>query len=94
MEFDDGIASPQWLSENVQGAEVVVIAGCQSDTVGDYLGVATAVITMLEEVRNDDAARFTEAFWTQIGEKMQPEDAFYKAIEIVPQVSEFAEYHG
>lgn len=94
LEFDDGIASPQWLSENVQGAETVVIAGCQSDTVGDYLGVATAVITMLEEVRNDDAARFTEAFWTQIGEKMQAEEAFYKAIEIVPQVSEFAEYHG
>lgn len=94
MQFDDGIASPQWLSENVQGAQIVMIAGCQSATVGDYLGVANAVITLLEDVGNDDAARFTEAFWTQIGERVQPEEAFYKAIEMVPQVSEFAEYHG
>lgn len=94
LEFDDGIASPQWISENIQGARLIMVAGCKSDTVGDYLSVAEAVVTLLEDVPNEVAARFTEAFWGMIGEGVSSEDAFYAAIEMVPQVAEYAEYNG
>jgi hypothetical protein len=55
--------------------------------------VVPFVITMREQVNHDDAARFTEAFWTAIGTRTDPEDAFYEAIDKVPNVQEFAQLH-
>lgn len=91
--FEDGIASPDWLSENVRGVRVALIAGCKTDRVGDYIGVAEAVITLLEEVENENAAQFSEAFWSAIADLKSPRDAYEFAVETCPDVGEFSEYH-
>lgn len=85
--------SPLELSSELQDVKVLVIAGCESNEVGMLLGVVPYVISMRETVTHDDAMRFTEAFWINIGNGSDPEDAFYDAIAKVPNVGEFAEIH-
>lgn len=92
--FEDGIATGLWLSQRLSGVEVAVIAGCKSDVVGDLLGVVRAVVTLREEIRNSDAAVFTEVFWTGIGNGLTVDAAFEEALErCPPEVAEFVELH-
>lgn len=92
--FGDGIATGLWLSQRLSGVEVAVIAGCKSDVVGDLLGVVRAVVTMREDIRNSDAALFTEVFWTGIGNGMTVDQAFEEALDrCPPEVAEFVELH-
>lgn len=92
--FQDGIATGLWLSQRLSGVEVAVIAGCKSDVVGDLLGVVRAVVTMREEIRNSDAAVFTEVFWTGIGNGLTVDRAFEDALDrCPPEVAEFVELH-
>lgn len=83
-----------WLSGELQDVQILVLAGCETSAVGTWLGVVPNVVTMLEAVRMDDAARFSEVFWTNIGLGKNSEDAFYDALDKVPAVSEFAELHN
>lgn len=92
--FQDGIATGLWLSQRLAGVELAVIAGCKSDVVGDLLGVVRAVVTLREEIRNSDAAVFTEVFWTGIGNGLTVDRAFEDALErCPPEVAEFVELH-
>ena len=93
LQFADGIADGLWLSEVLADVDVVLIAGCQSDAIGDLIGVVDTVVSMREDVRHSDAASFAGAFWTAIGEGETPEAAYDKALRTVPRVSEFAELH-
>lgn len=93
--FDDGLADGVWLSEQLAGVEVTVIAGCQSDEVADLLGVVPFVVSMREEVENRDAAIFAEAFWMAIGQGLDAATAFEQALRRAPAaVGEFVELHG
>lgn len=87
------IVGAEELSAELQDVEVLMIAGCESSEMGQWLGVAKYVVTLREKVPMDDASRFVEAFWTAIGKRVDPEDSFYDAIEKVPAVSEHAELH-
>lgn len=91
--FSDGIADGVWLSEALQGVDVVLIAGCQSDAVGDLIGVVPAVVSMREDVGHREAASFALVFWTAIGEGTDATDAYDLALKRVPAVSEYAELH-
>lgn len=92
--FQNDVATGQWLSQRLSGVEVAVIAGCKSDVVGDLLGVVRAVVTMREEIRNSDAAVFTEVFWTGIGNGLTVDRAFEDALDrCPPEVAEFVELH-
>ena len=81
------------LSEILQDVEVLFLAGCESTTLGNYLGVVPAVVAMQEEIEHNDAADFTLVFWREIGLGAKPEDAFNTACDRVPAVAEFAEFH-
>lgn len=91
--FSDGVADGVWLSETLAGVEVVLIAGCESDAVGDLIGVVPAVVSMREDVGHRDAASFALVFWTAVGGGASPEAAFDLALERVPAVAEYAELH-
>lgn len=88
----DGVVDGLKLSEILAGVDVLVIAGCSSDAVGDLLGAARHVISMREAIAHDDARVFTEIFWTAIGEGLKPQEAFNRVLDRAPaSVAEFVE---
>lgn len=89
----DDLVSGQWLSENMSGVEILVINGCESDVVADWVGLVPFVVSMREAVPNGDAANFCEAFWQGIGEGLNAEAAFDRSLVRVPAVAEYAELH-
>jgi len=94
VQFADGKVDPVWLSEVLKDVEIMVLAGCEASYVGDYLGVVPYVVTLMEAVDNHDASVFARLFWEEIGKGVDPEEAFYTALDKGPPIlSEFAELH-
>lgn len=92
--LSDGLADGAWLSERLQGAQVTLLAGCEGDAVGDWLGGVRYPITIAEAVSHEDASRFTQAFWTAIGIGLHPEAALAEALERAPAgLGEYVERH-
>lgn len=92
LAFQGEVVDAQWLSENLKSVKVLLINGCQSDEVGDWIGVVPTVVTMREAITHEDAAQFAKLFWAAIAAGTLPEDAYYLARERSPQgVSEFVE---
>lgn len=82
------------FSEILQGVKILLIAGCESSYVGDYLGVVPYVITMTEKVPMNDAALFCRAFWTQIGRHKKPAEALRLSLLAAPSgMNEYVEAH-
>lgn len=95
LEFADGVVDGVWLSEQLRGVLVVLIAGCEADRVGDLLGVVPAVVSMAEQISHEDAAVFTRVFWGNIGRGLDAQAAFDDAVDRCPPgVAEFAVFHG
>lgn len=80
----DGIVDAQWLASVLQGVIIMVVAGSDSSTVGDLLGVVPYVITMNDKVLPRDAAIFTRNFWTSIGKGLGPRLALKAALSKSP----------
>ena len=92
--FSDGIATGLWLSQQLAGVEIAMLAGCSSDGVADLLGVVPAVVSMREDVENRDASIFAGAFWLAVGQGMDANEAFERALQRAPAlVGEFVELH-
>ena len=92
--FEDGIADGLWLSQHLAGIDIAMLAGCSNDTVADLLRVVPAVVSMREDVDNRDAAIFAGAFWLAVGQGMDANDAFERALQRAPAlVGEFVELH-
>lgn len=92
--FSDGLADGLWLSRHLDGVEILVLAGCESDRVADLLGVVGAVVSMRDEVENRDASIFTRAFWSAVVGGSDVETALAAALERSPSaVAEMVELH-
>ena len=92
VQFGDGVATGVWLSEQLAGVWVLVLAGCRSSAVGDMLGVVPAVVTLLEDLTHADAWQLAAVWWQAIGEGMKPQDAWDRCHERLPaSVMEMAE---
>jgi len=90
--FRGEIVTSDWLSDNLKSVRVLLINGCNSDAVGDWVGVVPVVVAMREEIGHEDAALFARLFWVAIAGGASPEDAYYSARDRSPQgVSEFVE---
>lgn len=88
------LVSWEWLSGVLDGVQVAVLASCDSSGIGDWLGVVPYVVSMAEGVGHEDAGRFTQAFWTEIGRGTAPADAFDVALDRCPAyVREFVIAH-
>ena len=90
--FQRETVDAEWLSENLKNVRVLVINGCESDALGDWIGVVPTVVTMREAIAHEDAAQFAKLFWSAVARGVSPEDAYYEARERSPQaVGEFVE---
>jgi len=86
LQFVDGMVDGNWLSERLSGVEVLLLAGCEGDTVGDWLGVVPYVITLAEKITHEDAAMLTLHVWSGIGNGLQPDAALDAALKLCPPV--------
>jgi hypothetical protein len=86
LEFRDGPVDGAWLSERLAGVRVVLLACCESASVGDWLGVVPYVVTLGEEISHEDAAALTQHFWRGIGLGMEAGPALDGALEQCPPV--------
>ncbi len=84
--FADGLGDGAWLSSVLMGVEVLLIAGCNGDRVGDWLAVIPYVITLSDAISHDDAATLTRHFWEELARKETPTAALAKAMARCPQV--------
>jgi hypothetical protein len=93
--FEDGPITGEQLSGVMNGVQVAMIAGCDSDLVGDLLGVVPAVVTFREPIRHDYAALAAKIFWLGIGCGVTPREAYRDCRARLPaEVAEFLEFHG
>ena len=94
MQFGDGVADGNWLSERLGGVRVMMLAGCEGEDVGDWLSVVPHVITLREEITDADAAALTRHFWHNIGLGQEPGEALDHALALCPPaVGEYVVRH-
>ena len=72
VQFADGQVDGDWLSERLLGVEVLLLAGCSGDSVGDWPGVVPHVVTLAEEIGHGDASTLTEGFWMGLARGVEP----------------------
>jgi hypothetical protein len=83
-----------WLSGVLDGVQVLVVAACESTILADWLGVVPYVVSVSESVDNEDAGRFSQAFWMEIGRGVAPGEAYDRALARCPaQMREFVIAH-
>lgn len=88
-ELVDGV----WLSENLAGTEVALIAGCSTATAAHLVRVVRTVVSMTADVGMRDAMEFAAVFWGQMASGAPAGDAFYEAVKRAPAAGEMAELH-
>ncbi len=94
VEFADGVADGNWLSEWLFGVRIMLLASCEGDGVGEWLGVVPHVVTLSEEISHEDAAVLTQHFWHNIGLNMEPGAALDGALgHCPPAVGEYVVRH-
>jgi hypothetical protein len=94
IQFADGLADGAWLSAMLQGVQVLVLAGCRSDRVGDWLSVVPHVVSLADRISHQDAAILTQHFWSEIARGVKPGEALDAALRrCSPVVSEFVVRH-
>lgn len=92
--FDDGPVTGEQLSGVMNGVLVAFVAGCESDILGDLLGVVPAVVTFREPVRHEHATLATKLFWLAIGRGLTAREAYRETRSRLPsEVAEFLELH-
>lgn len=90
----DKVVDANWLSANLQGVVILLVAGSDSTEVGEFIGVVPYIITMNDTLPSKDAARFTRYFWTEVGKGIGPSLAFERAIQRSPgRMSEYVRRH-
>jgi hypothetical protein len=94
VQLADGAVDGDWLSERLLGVQVLLLAGCHGDRLGDWLGVVPHVVTLDEAIGHDDAAVLCEHFWTGIGKGDGPAAALDAALAAcAPVVGEYVVRH-
>ena len=94
LEFADGPVDGNWLSQHLGGVQILLLASCASADIGDWLGVVPYVISLSEDIPNDDAAALTQHFWHAIGLGQQPDAALDTALaHCPPAVAEYVVRH-
>jgi hypothetical protein len=78
------IVDASWLSTILNGVIVLVIAGTDSDSVADFLGVVPYVISMSGPISHRDASIFSRLFWLEIGNGIGPSLSLKRALQKSP----------
>jgi hypothetical protein len=92
--FESGPADGVQLSGVMNGVEVAMVAGCESDMLGDLLGVVPTVVTFREPLEHGHGHLAAKLFWLAIGRGLPPRQAYRDARSKLPaDVAEFMEMH-
>lgn len=92
--FADGLADGAWLSTYLQGIQVLLVAACQGESVGEWLAVVPHVVTFADNVSHGDAAVFAKSFWRAIAGGSTADEAVNTALRHSPEhVGEFLVRH-
>lgn len=95
IKFEDKVATIEWLSENLSGVSVILIAGCSSSDIGFSLSSGNQrVVTVKNEIASTDATLLTRVFWEQMARSKNAFIAFAETRRRLPPViSEMIELH-
>lgn len=94
IEFADGLVDGNWLSERLLGVRVLLLACCQGDSLGDWLGVVPYVVSLREDVPHEDVVLLAQHFWQGIGLGQEPGAALDGALAFCPPaLSEYVVRH-
>lgn len=86
----DGMASPEWWNEALNGVTGIVLAACKTMSVADSIaGLVPYVVAIRENINNEDASQFTFSFWRAVADGMFIPEAFDRALAETPQVAEY-----
>jgi len=89
------VVDANWLSSILDGVIVLLVAGSDSDSIGDFLGVVPYVITLAGDVQHRDVALFSRLFWLEIGRGVGAGLALKRALERSPSsIREAVQSHG
>lgn len=92
--FADGLADGEWLSARLQGVEVLLLAACRGDRIGDWLAVVPWVVSLHEAISHGDAGLLAHHFWLRLAEGLAPGAALDAALQRCPPlVSEHVVRH-
>lgn len=83
-QIGDKIVDATWLSSILDGVVILLVAGSDSDSVGDFLGVVPYVITLAGDVQHRDVALFSRLFWVEIGRGLGPSLALKRSLDRSP----------
>lgn len=94
VDFADGLADGNWLSERLGGVRVLLLASCAGADLGDWLGVVPYVVSLNEAISHEDAAALAHHFWQGIGLGSEPDQALAAALALCPpSVAEYVVKH-
>lgn len=95
VQFEDTLASIDWLSENISDVETVLISGCEGAEIGFALGgVKQRIITVQNKIGADHANLLTKIFWEQIASGKNATSAYAETKRrLPPGVAELLEIH-
>lgn len=92
--FADGLVDGDWLSTHLQGVEVLLLAACSGEMIGDWLAVVPHVVTFSDAIGHGDAAVVTKHFWGRIARGDTPDAALqFALVKAQPHVAEFVVRH-
>lgn len=95
IEFEDKLATIEWLSENISDVETVLISGCRGADIGFALGgFKQRVVTVQHQIESEHAALLTRVFWEQIASGKNAVSAYAETRRrLPPGVAELLEIH-
>lgn len=93
-QFRGEFAEGNWLSERLEGFEVALLVGCETEAVGDWLSVVPYVVSFGAAVSPRDAAAFTTGFWGCLAQEGTPDEAVAAGLKAaLPYVAEYVVKH-
>lgn len=95
INFEDQLATIEWLSDNISGINVIVISGCEGSEIGMSLcTVDQRIVTVQHRIEAQHASLLTRVFWTEVAKGKSVTAAFRETRRRLPPfVSELIELH-
>jgi hypothetical protein len=90
--LQDGIASPEWWNNTLEGIRVAFFANCNSIKVGDALaGLVDYVVVFYGDRNSDLIERFTYTFWSEIMRTNDPMKAYNSCLRENPALRRYSD---
>lgn len=88
QEFVDGA----WLAKTFRGVKIVFLNACTTVDLADALvGSVDYVIVTYESIDEENAGKFAQAFWREIGRGKTPDQAFELSLAAVHDIANYVD---